>query len=390
MTLKLDKSMYKRFTFGDVIENVANRVDDPSAAGVDRYVGLEHLAPSVMTVRRWGVPSDVSAQKLLFEPGDVIFGRRRAYQRKVARADFKGICSAHALVLRARPEFIDPDFLPVFLSSNYFLDRAISISVGSLSPTVNWRDMKVQQFSLPPLDDQRRIADLLWAIERESLSLAAMLEATAVARLAWMDGQLEALVAKGAVPFERTWTQSPDSGWSAAPVDEQTGRFVLSLAALGPDGYRQGHLKNVPDTPEVREAVLLRGDLLISRANTVDTVGRAGIFSEDRDDVSFPDTMMRLRLRPTVIPAFAEAVLSSGHGRRHMRRTAAGSATSMVKINRASLGRFGFPDVSLDIQQRMLDELAIFTRALETAEEQTIRLRAIRNGISAEIFGGAA
>lgn len=156
MTLSLDKSAWGTVAFGDVIENVTDRVDDPSKAGVDRYVGLEHLDPGVMTVQRWDTPDKVEAQKLRFKPGDVIFGRRRAYQKKVALAEFEGICSAHALVLRARLDHIHPDFLPVFLSSDYFLDRAIAISVGSLSPTVNWRDLKVQEFELPPLDEQKR------------------------------------------------------------------------------------------------------------------------------------------------------------------------------------------------------------------------------------------
>ena len=168
MTLNLDKSAWKRFAFGDVIENISDRVDDPSKAGVDRYVGLEHLDPGVMTVQRWDSPDKVEAQKLRFQPGDVIFGRRRAYQKKVALAEFEGICSAHALVLRARRDYIDPNFLPVFLSSDYFLDRTIAISVGSLSPTVNWRDLKVQEFDLPPLDEQKRIANLLWAVEQDS------------------------------------------------------------------------------------------------------------------------------------------------------------------------------------------------------------------------------
>lgn len=171
MTLDLDKSTWARVAFGDVIESVADRIDKPSEAGVDRYVGLEHLDPGQMTIERWDSPDKVEAQKLRFQPGDVIFGRRRAYQKKVARADFEGICSAHALVLRARQDFIDPDFLPVFLSSDYFLERAIQISVGSLSPTVNWRDLKVQKFALPPLDEQTRIADLMWAIERHRRTL---------------------------------------------------------------------------------------------------------------------------------------------------------------------------------------------------------------------------
>jgi type I restriction enzyme S subunit len=186
MSLNLDNSTWKCVSFGDVIENVTDRVDDPSEAGVDRYVGLEHLDPGVMTVQRWDTPDRVEAQKLRFQPGDVIFGRRRAYQKKVALAEFEGICSAHALVLRARPGYIHPDFLPVFLSSDYFLDRAIAISVGSLSPTVNWRDLKVQEFDLPPLGKQKRIADLLWAVERHRLAcneIASSVDAAANVRL---------------------------------------------------------------------------------------------------------------------------------------------------------------------------------------------------------------
>ena len=180
--INLDKSTWQRVKFGDVIRSVTDRVNDPAEAGVERYVGLEHLDPGVLTVQRWDDPSKVSAQKLLFEPGDVIFGRRRAYQKKVARADFDGICSAHALVLRAIPDKINPDFLPVFLSSDYFLDRAIEISVGSLSPTVNWRDLKVQEFALPPLKEQKRIADLMWAVERHNQSVEVSIEQTQRAR----------------------------------------------------------------------------------------------------------------------------------------------------------------------------------------------------------------
>ena len=67
--------------FGNVVESIAIRVDDPKTAGVDRYVGLEHLDSETVTVSRWGSPSDVEATKLRFFVGDVIYGRRRAYQR---------------------------------------------------------------------------------------------------------------------------------------------------------------------------------------------------------------------------------------------------------------------------------------------------------------------
>ena len=174
MNIILDKSTWKKVKFGSVIDSITKRIDNPSEAGVERYVGLEHLDPGSMTITRWGIPEQVEATKLLFSKGDVIFGRRRAYQKKVSIADFDGICSAHALVLRAKSGLIDPRFLPVFLSSDYFLDRAIRISVGSLSPTVNWKTLANQEFFLPPIEVQSKIADLFWKIEDHKTKLKQM------------------------------------------------------------------------------------------------------------------------------------------------------------------------------------------------------------------------
>lgn len=150
--------------FGDIAQNVAVRVD-PADANTDVYVGLEHLDPSTIHLRQWGHPSDVTGQKLEFKKGDVIFGRRRAYQRKLAVAEFDGICSAHAMVVRAKPKMILPKFLPFFLQSDMFMERAIEISVGSLSPTINWKTLRVQEFPLPPLEEQKRIAEIMWVAD---------------------------------------------------------------------------------------------------------------------------------------------------------------------------------------------------------------------------------
>ena len=158
------KPGWKLVKFGDIAQNVAVRVD-PANANTDIYIGLEHLDPSTLHLRQWGHPSDVTGQKLKFKKGDVIFGRRRAYQRKLAIAEFDGICSAHAMVVRAKPKVILPEYLPFFLKSDMFMERAIEISVGSLSPTINWKTLSVQEFPLPPLEEQRCIAEILWAAD---------------------------------------------------------------------------------------------------------------------------------------------------------------------------------------------------------------------------------
>lgn len=149
--------------FDQIAMQINDRVDNPAEAGVDRYVGLEHLDPDSLRIRRWGEPTDVESTKLRFQPGDVIFGKRRVYQRKVAVADFEGICSAHAMVLRAKPGAVLPEFLPFFMQSDLFMERALSISVGSLSPTINWKALAAEEFLLPPIQEQPRLVEALSA-----------------------------------------------------------------------------------------------------------------------------------------------------------------------------------------------------------------------------------
>jgi len=108
----------------------------------------------------------------------VLFGKRRAYQKKVAIAPFDGIFSAHGMVLRPKEDVIDKDFFPLFISSDYFLDAAIKISVGSLSPTINWRDLKELEFELPDMDTQRKLAEVLWSINDTMEAYKKLISAT--------------------------------------------------------------------------------------------------------------------------------------------------------------------------------------------------------------------
>lgn len=158
------KPGWKVWRFDQMATNVNVRIDNPSESGMKHYVGLEHLDVDSLKIRRWGTPDDVEATKLMFKRGDIIFGRRRAYQRKLGVAEFDGICSAHAMVLRAKPDVVLPEFLPCFMQSDLFMNRAVEISVGSLSPTINWKTMAAQEFALPPIEEQSGLVDALTAL----------------------------------------------------------------------------------------------------------------------------------------------------------------------------------------------------------------------------------
>ncbi len=199
------------------------------------YLGLEHLDSGSLKVTRYGSEVAPIGEKLIMRKGDVLFGKRRAYQKKVAIAPFDGIFSAHGMVLRPKEDVIDKDFFPLFISSDYFLDAAIKISVGSLSPTINWRDLKELEFELPDLDTQRRMAAVLWAMNETIDSYKELIAAT--------DELVKSqFIEMFGLPFSEGW-----------PVNGKFADFTLKMlkGPFGSDMKKTLFVEKGPDTYKV-------------------------------------------------------------------------------------------------------------------------------------------
>ena len=70
------KPGWRRVKFGDVVRLSKARSKDPMADGIERYVGLEHLEPGDLRIRRWGNVADGVTFTSVFRPGQVLFGKR--------------------------------------------------------------------------------------------------------------------------------------------------------------------------------------------------------------------------------------------------------------------------------------------------------------------------
>lgn len=157
---------YPTVRFGDVAREVSESTRTPLEDGFERYIGLEHLDPESLKIRRWGLIEETETTfTRVFRAGQVLFGRRRAYQRKAALAEFDGICSGDIIVMEAKPDKLLPELLPFIVQTEGFYEHALSTSAGSLSPRTKWSALAKYEFPLPPLDEQRRIAEILWAVE---------------------------------------------------------------------------------------------------------------------------------------------------------------------------------------------------------------------------------
>ncbi|MFN3256368.1 MAG: restriction endonuclease subunit S [Ilumatobacter sp.] len=232
--------------FGDVVQRSKERSDDPEADGFERYLGLEHLEKREISIRSWGDIADGTTFTTVFRNGQVLFGKRRAYQRKVAVADFSGVCSGDIYVLEPKGDRLLAELLPFICQSESFYDYVISMSQGGLSPRVNWKALAKYEFELPPLEEQRRIVHVLQAAHRVSETY----------RIAAESG-LEVLDAHVA----RLMSGQRCRGAREVPLAEACDRVIVGIASSATHAYRESGVAMVRNT-NIKKGTLELDELL--------------------------------------------------------------------------------------------------------------------------------
>ncbi len=164
--IKLEKGKWNQTPFGDVVSCIEQHDKNPLQNGLSKFVGLENIDGENLKIVGFGNLENGTTFSKTFKCSDVLFGKRRAYLRKVAVADFDGICSGDILVFRAREDRLLPALLPFYTSSDSFINHAINTSAGSLSPRTKWRDLATYEIPLPPLAEQQRLVELFQSIEQ--------------------------------------------------------------------------------------------------------------------------------------------------------------------------------------------------------------------------------
>ena len=113
------------------------------------YVGLEHIPRRSIALAEWGTVGDIQSTKLVFHPGEILFGKIRPYFHKVVVAPIKGVCSTDAIVISTKA----PEWFPLALSvisSSDFIDHATQTSNGTKMPRANWKVLVKYPVAVPP------------------------------------------------------------------------------------------------------------------------------------------------------------------------------------------------------------------------------------------------
>ena len=350
-----------------------------------RYVGMEHVLSKVGKFNPVveGTQEEAESTVNVFSKGDVLFGKLRPYLAKCVVADTDGVCSSEFLVLTPSDEMA-PAYLNATMLMQEFIDAVDASTFGAKMPRADWGFIGQQRLPLPPPDEQQAIADYLdvetaridTLIHEKDELIGLLKEAQASAFAATVLRFANATVGVKCNRF--TWLQSLPASWRIARVKHLTlsvdqgispqcesrppddGEWgVLKVGCVNTGDFNAMESKALPNDIEPIESItLLKGDVLISRANTKNLVGRAAMADKDYPRLMLSDKHYRLRLdQNECVSQYLVFVLTHGAVRVHIEERATGASASMLNIDRRTIMDLDVPLPPPDVQDEIVREV---------------------------------
>ena len=280
--------MYK---LKDFAQDISVAIKDAQSSPFDRFVGLEHYDSGEPVITRYTDKSLLSSSVKEFRKNDILIARRNVYLKRAGIAFFDGLTSGDSIVLRiyddceSRTGISKQDairIIPFILNSNVFWAYANKHADGMNSKRISKEMLYDYEFDLPPLAEQKVLAEKLWAAYRLKESYKKLLAATeemVKSQFIEMFGSVEStkpLADFIEVSFPGEWGQEDKdgSGVKVIRTTNFTNNGKLDLSDV---------VTRDIDSAKVEKKKLFKGDIILERSGGTNDnpVGRVVYFEED-------------------------------------------------------------------------------------------------------------
>jgi len=295
-------------------EDVATRVntkEDRHNTDLVYYVGGDHIDSESLKVAKRGIIKGAPLGPMFyfgFKPGDILFVTRNPHLRKCAMVDFAGICSEKTLVIAPKDETVlCQKYLAGVMQSDDFWDFLEENKSGSVNYFINWSTLAEYEFDLPPIEEQRALAEKLWAandLKEKYQHLLAATDEMLKAKFREMFGEIHL--------NDKQWPEykfkdvADSRLGKMLDAKKQTGKCVFPyLANVNVQWFRFDltDLKQMDfDDADQHEFALKDGDVLVCEGGVV---GRSCIWHNQIEKCFFQKALHRVRCnREFLIPEF--------------------------------------------------------------------------------------
>ena len=388
----IDTSAWKTYKFGDIALNLTTAVKDPLLEGIERYVGLEHIIPGNIHIKSWGKISDGTTFTRVFRKGHVLFGKRRAYQKKTAIAEFDGVCSGDILVFEANEEYLISDLLPFITQSDKFFDYAVKTSAGSLSPRTKYKDLAKLKFKLPPLDEQKRLANLLWSVDETITAYKELLSQELLTRSVVLKDVFLSKTCKitsiNKLPIKET-----NGMWKTVEAEDVLQVSIIRSTEIRPYGeisYNTAQ-KHVVKKSQFADKKLIPGDIIIERSGggPDQPVGRVCYFDKADGKYTFSNFTSAIRIEDQneVLPKYLFNFLLFFYEMKGTDRLQK-QTTGIRNLDYDLFRKIKIPMRNIEEQKECINTIEKVEKNRRNVEAYIVLVQRIQKQIINQIFGG--
>lgn len=398
--LQLDRSDWQLVRFGDVAIQQKQSVDRDNTE-LTRYVKGEHMGSEDLHIREWGeLTNEYLGPAFIrkFEEGDILYGSRRTYLRKVAVAHFDGITANTTFVIKANEAKIDKRLLPFVMLSEGFAEHSIRNSKGSVNPYINWKDIANYEFLLPPKDQQAKLAELLWAMDEvieKSLRLESInshlfeTSRNSIFSLNESDQNLNVFSDKQYLnkKFSQIIVKMLNGIYKPKEFQGQGERMINMGELFAYPVITDEEMSLISLTDKEKEQFLVEeGDLIFARRSlVVEGAGRCSIIGRHHTPMTFESSMIRVRLDSKMVnPKYIYHFLKSTEGKKRIRRIV--GFTTVAGIASSDLANVKVPIVSIERQNQIANYLDMFDSLFLTLAAKVSSSKSLQKSLINQIF----
>jgi type I restriction enzyme S subunit len=344
---------------------------------------VRNLGPTAESITDAGLKKS-SAR--LVPIGSVLFSSRASIGKIAVNGQ---VCTTNQGFANFIPKqgVVDTWFLAFLLAAH--LDDIRRLAGETTFKEVSKSKLREFEVRLPvDLTEQRRIvARIRECVDRvdEVRRLRSATQVQAVALSTAILGDIERTVAARRVPLSELILDSRNGRSIKSSGDAGTGRVLTLSAVRSPTVDLEQSKAIILDKATGDQFQVKRGDLFVSRSNTIDLVGLSAIVETTPGPrLIFPDLLIHLRIdEGRALPKYVVYALRFPESREQIRKRAVGSSQSMVKISGERLRDVTVPLPDLHEQQALVARLDdLFKMATEL--EARISAESLRDAL---LFG---
>ncbi|MDO8473038.1 MAG: hypothetical protein Q7T05_04390, partial [Dehalococcoidia bacterium] len=265
-----------------------------------------------------------------------------------------------------------PELLPFLCLAERFFRHAVGTSAGSLSPRTNWSSLGSFEFDLPPLDQQRRIAEILWAVDECKVEMQSLVESLKTFHKTPLDTRLCSNGARSRLGDVVVYVSDGPFG-SKLKTEHyaKSGARVIRLQNIG-EGYFDDADKAFisPDYfRELRRYEVRPGDVIVAGlGDESHPVGRATLIPETLGPAVNKADCFCIRADPQVVlNAYIAHFFNSKAGSEQIIARAQG--TTRMRINVGNIKTVLVPVPTVDQQTQLVEELEKVELAMKRVQQ---------------------